>query len=41
MININFYMKAAQIKKELMQGKKMGKQYIFDKFEVFRSKKPM
>lgn len=40
MIDINFYMKAFDLKKRLMSGEKMKKEALFEKMESFRSKEP-
>lgn len=41
MIDIDFYMKVFALKKELMNGKRMEKDRLFEKFEEYRSKAPV
>jgi radical SAM protein with 4Fe4S-binding SPASM domain len=41
MIDINFYMKIFELKKELMTGKTMDRKYLFEKFEQCRSRYPV
>ena len=41
MININFYIKIHELKKEILSGKKFEREEIFEKFESFRSKEPV
>ncbi len=41
MFDIKFYMKAFDLKSRLMNGEEFDKEYIFDRFENFRSKEPI
>lgn len=41
MININFYIKIHELKKEILSGNKFEREEIFEKFESFRSKEPV
>lgn len=41
MFDIKFYQKAAAIKKQLMDGKKLDKNYLFKEFESYRSSDPL
>lgn len=40
MLDIHFYMKSAELKKQLMSRKSKNKQYVIAKLEEFRSKEP-
>ena len=41
MINIHFYMKIHELKKQILTGKKFNKEELYEKFESFRSKEPV
>lgn len=41
MISIEFYMKVHDLKKKLMGGERIDSRYVFDRFEEYRSKKPV
>ena len=41
MINIHFYMKIHELKKQILAGDKFDKEELYEKFESFRSKEPM
>lgn len=41
MIDINFYMKTYELKKEIMNGNRFDKNYVINEFEKHRSKKPI
>ena len=41
MIDINFYMKTYELKKEIMKGNRFDKNYVFNEFEKHRSKNPI
>ena len=41
MIDIHFYMKVHDLKTRIMNGEKFDKEYLFDKFEEFRSENPV
>mgnify|MGYP003954178383 FL=1 len=41
MININFYMKVHELKKQILLGKKFEKDELFTKFESYRSEEPV
>ena len=41
MIDIRFYMKVYDLKKKILNGEKLEKKFIFNKFEEYRSKDPV
>ena len=41
MIDINFYIKACELKKQLTQGQISDRNYVWEKLEEFRSKEPV
>ena len=41
MFDINFYMKAFELKRQLMSGKKENRVYLFERLEEYRSKYPV
>ncbi len=41
MIDIDFYMRVAELKKQVLQGEIYEKNYLVSKFEEFRSRKPV
>ena len=41
MLNINFYMKVHELKKQILAGKEFDREEMYEKFESFRSKEPL
>ncbi len=41
MININFYIKLNELKKQILSGKKFDREELYNKFESFRSEEPV
>ena len=41
MIDIHFYMNVYELKKRIMSGEKLDKEFIFDEFERYRRKEPV
>src|SRR3989339_1956878 len=41
MIDIDFYMESFELTQKLMKGEPFDKEYIFNKFEKYRKKKPV
>ena len=41
MFDIDFYMKVNDIRKKIYNGERFEKNYLLDKFEEYRSKKPI